>query len=55
MLRNAGRDAAHFPVLPPDGNASFAPPLPGVAVLAFSRTRIFEIYYFRMASRRAAW
>lgn len=28
-----------------------APPcFPGVAVLAFSRTRIFEVYYFRMVS-----
>ncbi len=26
------------------------PPFPGVAVLAFSRTRIFEVYYFRMVS-----
>lgn len=54
MLRSAGRHAERCPVLPPYGKASCAPLLPGVAVLAFSRTRIFEIYYFRMASRRTA-
>lgn len=37
------------PALPPSPIAPLPRPA-GVAVLAFSRTRIFEVYYFRMAS-----
>lgn len=49
MRSSAARVASYAPQFA-RAHTRFLPTLAGVAVLAFSRTRIFEIYYFRMAS-----